>query len=295
MCDATPYFHKATGRFILTGHAALYKDDELVTGLQRRDPLWSVYDDAKGTWLPFQALELPTEFYESGFGCSQLFEEPDGTLLIPAVTQTKAGKPVPTSSTAGCFVTRCRFDGSTLSLLDMGNIMDLPTGRGLCEPSIAFCGGRYFLCMRNDDTSYVSTSEDGLHFTTPQEWLFDDGSPLGSYNTQQHWLTGWWTRLYLVYTRRAGYNDHIFRHRAPLFMAEVDMERLRVKRDTEQVAVPMRGARLGNFGCCQTSPDSGVITAAEWMQTTGPDPFNYRRCMEFGSDNSIFVSTVNGM
>ena len=33
-------------------------------------------------------------------------------------------------------------------------------------------------------------------------------------------------KLWLVYTRRAGNNDHVFRHRAPLFVAEFDTDKL---------------------------------------------------------------------
>ena len=45
-------------------------------------------------------------------------------------------------------------------------------------------------------------------------WTFDDGSELGNYNTQQHWVTHS-DGLFLVYTRRGADNDDIARHRAP--------------------------------------------------------------------------------
>ena len=152
----------------------------------------------------------------------------------------------------------------------------------------------FYLCIRHDETSYISISKDGLHFSEPIEWLFDDGTPLGCYNTQQHWLS-LGGKLYLIYTRRAGFNDHIFRHRAPLFIAEINTEKLRVIRDTEQIAVPVRGARLGNFCCAKLSETEGIVVAAEWMQTTGPDHFNFRRCMEYGSDNSIFIAHLHSL
>ena len=84
-------------------------------------------------------------------------------------------------------------------------------------------GERFFLTLRTFDRGYVCTSDDGLHFIEPVPWRFDDGAALGSYNTQQHWTTHGGT-LYLLYTRRGAGNDDpaIFRHRAPLFMAEVD-------------------------------------------------------------------------
>ena len=293
-CDATPTFHKATGRFLLTGHAAIYDHNAVFRGLKHRAPLWSVFDETAGKWMPYRELAMPEGFDDCGSGCAQILELPDGTLLIPGSTKAIDGKPATQSSYSGCFVMHCSFDGNELKLLDLGNIQSIETGRGLGEPSIACSAGRYFLCLRNDDTSFIATSLDGLHFSKPQEWLFDDGTPLGSYNTQQHWLVGK-EKLYLVYTRRAEFNNHIFRHRAPLFIAEIDTENLRVIRETEQVTVPMRGARLGNFGCFQNSPDDGYIMAAEWMQTTPPNPHDYRRCIRYGSDNSIFIAHVEGL
>lgn len=61
--------------------------------------------------------------------------------------------------------------------------------------------------------------------------------------------------LFLVYTRRGAGNDHVFRNRAPLFIAQVDPERLVVMRATERLLVPEHAARLGNFGVTEISED----------------------------------------
>ncbi len=42
---------------------------------------------------------------------------------------------------------------------------------------------------------------------------------------------------FLVYTRRGADNDHVFRHRAPLFIAQVDPKRLDVIRASERKPV----------------------------------------------------------
>ena len=34
------------------------------------------------------------------------------------------------------------------------------------------------------------------------------------------------------------------------------------------------------------------VIAAEWMQTTAPNPTDWKRCMSFGSDNSIFIARI---
>jgi hypothetical protein len=89
-----------------------------------------------------------------------------------------------------------------------------------------------------------------------------------TYNTQQHWVTHS-DGLFLVYTRQADNNGHIFRHRAPLFIAEVDPERLCLIRASERILVPERGARLCNFGVVDVNERETWVTVAEWMQNGG--------------------------
>jgi hypothetical protein len=114
---------------------------------------------------------------------------------------------------------------------------------------------------------------------------------LGNYNTQQHWVTHS-DGLFLTYTRRGANNDHVMRHRAPLFIARVDPEKLHVIRSTEQILVPERGARLGNFGVTDVSQGETWVTVTEWMQTKGPNPYDSTVCEKYGSDNSVFVARL---
>src|SRR5690606_1011569 len=116
-----------------------------------------------------------------------------------------------------------------------------------------------FLTLRNDEKGYVAVSDDGLNYSTPKPWCWDDGSDLGNYNTQQHWVTHP-QALYLVYTRRGANNDHVFRHRAPLFIAQVNPHTQQVIRSTERVLVPERGARLGNFGVTKVTDHETWVT-----------------------------------
>jgi hypothetical protein len=154
------------------------------------------------------------------------------------------------------------FDGKQLRYIRHGNEFDLNVERGLVEPSIVFFGGRYFLTMRNDLRGYVSVSDDGLHFAPMKAWTFDDGEELGSYNTQQHWLAHS-AGLFLVYTRRGANNDHIIRHRAPLFMAQVNPQTLQVIRRTERIVIPERGGEFGNFGAAAINANESWITVSE--------------------------------
>jgi hypothetical protein len=69
--------------------------------------------------------------------------------------------------------------------------------------------------------------------------------------------------LLLIYTRRGAKNDHVMRHRAPLFMAQINPDTLQVMRGTEKIVVPERGAEMGNFGACATSETESWVTVSE--------------------------------
>ena len=134
--------------------------------------------------------------------------------------------------------------------------------------------------------SYIINSGGGAHawWLLREPWTFDDGAELGSYNTQQHWLAHG-DGLFLAYTRRGADNDHIFRHRAPLFIAQVDPDRLCVLRATEAVLIPERGATMGNFG-------AGPITARESWVTVGEGMFFPEVYKKGGATGAVFVARV---
>jgi hypothetical protein len=218
------------------------------------------------------------KFHDAGAGCTQRYDLEDGTALLPLYFR-------PPGKNSRVTVARCSFDGNTLRYAEHGDELSVNDNtRGLHEPSLARFGGMFFLTLRNDRRGYVTRSKDGQSFEPIRPWAFDDGQELGNYNTQQHWVAHS-EGLFLVYTRRGAGNDHVFRHRAPLFMARVDPERLCVLRETEQVLVPERGARLGNFGVTDVSPAETWVTVAEWMQPRGVE--------KHGSDGSVFVARIH--
>ena len=122
------------------------------------------------------------------------------------------------------------------------------------------------MTLRCDHSAFVARGEDGIHFEPPREWKFDDGQWLGNYCTQQHWATIG-DGLFLIYTRGGANNDHVFRNRAPLFIAQVDPEHLHVIRSTERVVFPENHAALGNFGVCQVSETETWVTVGESNDT----------------------------
>lgn len=285
VCDFWPKWHQASGKLLGIGHTVRYRNDKVIINRQR-ETAYSVCDPAARTWSQWRALEMPREerYFNCGAGCVQRLDLPNGDILLPVHYRSATEERYRTA------VLRCRFDGETLSLVEAGSEHTAPIDRGLYEPSLTRFGERFYLTFRNDRTGYVAASDDGLHFDEPRPWCWDDGANLGNYNTQQHWVTHS-DGLFLVYTRRGANNDHVFRHRAPLFMAQVDPATLRVIRESERVIVPERGARLGNFGVTVVSPQETWVTVTEWMQKAGPDviiPVDNPR----GADNSVYVARV---
>ncbi|MGH7130117.1 MAG: sialidase family protein, partial [Planctomycetaceae bacterium] len=262
--DFWPTWHAASNTLLGTGHTVVYTPDWKVRNPRPRHTAYSVYDARQSQWRPWRKLEMPADekFHNSGAGCTQRVDLEDGTILLPFYFS-------PPGKNSRAAVARCAFDGETLRFVEHGEELHVEDDtRGLHEPSLTRLDGRYFLTIRNDRRGFATRSRDGFSFEPIRQWTFDDGRELGNYNTQQHWVTHR-DGLFLVYTRRGANNDHITRHRAPLFMAQVDPERLCVLRETEQVLVPERGARLGNFGVTRVSDDETWVTVAEWMQPRG--------------------------
>lgn len=262
VADVTPGYHAPTGKVLAIGAQVRYskKGEQLEDEPYSQQTSYAVYDPMAKTWSDWKRAPVPVgeRFNFARNACSQWLVQQDGTLLVPYYFARNAKEPFSTT------VVSYRFDGNELHYLQHGTELHLIIVRGLCEPSLVRFQDKYYLTIRNDKQGYVTVSDDGLHFQPIKPWLFDDGSELGSYNTQQHWLNHS-DGLFLVYTRRGAKNDHIIRHRAPLFMAEVDPQTLRVKRATEQVLIPERGGEMGNFGANAVSPDESWVTVSEGL------------------------------
>ena len=169
---------------------------------------------------------------------------------------------------------RCRFNGETLSIAQVGTPLELKAGRGLLEPSLTRFGDRFYLTLRAEDgRGYLAVSHDGLHWNRKETWKWEDGQPLDLSSTQQHWLTHG-EELFLVYTRKAMENQNVIRWRAPLWMARVNLEQHRLIRSSEQVVFPMIGdgvsqpdevALMGNFHINPVSKNESWVTVGEWL------------------------------
>ena len=281
VADVTPGWHAPSGKLLAIGVHLVYRNGNQVFDQPgMRVGAYAVYDPETGAWTRWRKLETPYDedkFFVVTPGCTQWIVEPDGSILLPFYFEEKG------ETLSKATVARCTFDGETLAYVEHGTVFATDVPRGLHEPSIAKYRGRYYLTIRHDLRGYVAVSDDGLEYAPRIPWTFDDGSELGSYNTQQHWLVHD-DGLFLTYTRRGADNDHIFRHRAPLFIAQVDPDKLCVMRATEKILIPERGATLGNFGASAITPGESWVTVGEGVWN---DEARRR-----GATGAVFVARV---
>lgn len=249
MGDICPAWHAATGRLLLTGKTfgflAKARETDAKDDRSLERVAYAVYAADKNEWTGMKEVVMPEKDHaghkilEPNAGCNDRFDLPNGDILLPIRYRAN-----PKTRQYTTIVARCTFDGETLTYREHGSELTFAGKRGLYEPSVVRHAGKFYLTMRADESAFVSVSDDGLNYTPPLEWKYDDGKVLGSYNTQQHWVTHGGT-LWLIYTRRGAGNDHVFRHRAPIFIAQVDPQQLCVLRATEQVLMPETGVDLG--------------------------------------------------
>ncbi|MFW5915786.1 MAG: exo-alpha-sialidase [Planctomycetota bacterium] len=281
--DLKPHWHDASGSMLGISVRVFYTNadhpDHTSPGGRPPETVYATWDPTTRKWGAPRTLSIPDHPHGdvAVAGSVQRLERNNGRILLPLSCRLRDEKVRTTC------VAECEFDGEKLEVLRLGNGLSVDVARGLYEPSVARVGNRYVLTMRNDEKGYVAVSKDGLEFQQLKPWTFDDGEELGNYNTQQHWVTRE-DRTWLIYTRRGLNNDHVFRHRAPLMMAEVDLDSMTVRRETERVLVPERGARMGNFGVTRVDENETWVTAAEWMQPVG--------CEEHGSDNRVYLVRI---
>ena len=273
ICDVVPYYHEPTDTVLAIGHNVYYRNGALFDtmgdwgarpGIKlSRFPVWSVRN-AAGEWGPVRrklivpGLENATIY---SCGCSQWFFKGQDQVFIP-LTYGEVGR----RDRMVCSV-RFTYDGKDLVFEERGNSLELPVDRGLLEPSITEFGGRSIMTIRAEDgRGYRSESADALHWEPMKPWSFDDGEELKMSTTQQHFLVCG-GKLHLLYTRNAGYNAHVMRFRAPLFIAELN-DRLDLIRESEETVFPMldegkNAPGMGNFQAVPVSENEAVVTVGE--------------------------------
>lgn len=269
VCDVVPEYHGPTRTVLAVGHNVYYRNGVLANPQRRRWPVYTVRSP-EGRWSEPRPLEWDDPRATAIFtcGCAQRVVLPGGDVLVP-LSFGQEGR-VHRSVTS----VRCSFDGRDLRIREVGSELAHPVRRGLLEPSLTAHDGRFFLTIRaEDDRGYVSVSKDGLRWGPQKPWCWDDGEPLVMSSTQQRWLPHS-DGLFLVYTRKARENVNVMRWRAPLYVAEVDRDTLRLIRSSERVVLPLIGdgineparvARMGNFQTVAAAPGESWVTVGETL------------------------------
>lgn len=279
--SATYYnkFHKKWLVFCFRG----YRKDNVapisIAGISVGEALYTTFDVEKQDWDTEGLKMIPFPFDTiSALMHGQPIEFDNGDMLLSFYVTTKE------MLTAGVITIRYSLTEDGLKIVKAGTLLRGDSyARGFCEPSVAMLHGKYYMTLRTDEVGLLSTSDDGYGFTKPESWKWDDGTVLENYNTMQRWIRHP-DGLYLAYTRKGAHNDHVFRHRAPMFMARFDEDRLCLIKDSEVILVPELGARLGNFSVTDVSDNESWLTTAEWMQPIG--------CEKYGSDNAIWIARI---
>lgn len=271
------FYHTKSKTFLALGATHFVRDEgKYNVGIHKQEKhyrapglnkgiVYSIWDTVASDFTPWKRLKLPDGLHLGIYQNGQFHENKDGSILIPGYyygSNDDNRNPNPYSKVT---VLKCRFSGIDLKYIEHGSIHSMEEGRGLHEPSVVYFEGKYYLTIRHDLRSYITSSDDGLHYNDLKVWHFDDGEELGNYNTQQKWLKQGDT-LYLIYNRKSELNNGVFRSRAPLFIAEVDIEKLVVKKKTEQIVFPEKGARMGNFNVVNVQDKESWVVTGEWLQ-----------------------------
>jgi hypothetical protein len=268
-CDVVPGYHAKTNSVLAIGHNVYYKNNVLTRPYENRYTVY-VVGDKDGNWLDRKKLEWnnpeTTGIYTCG--CAQRITLENGNIILPL-----SFGPKERTDRKVCTVL-CSFDGKNLTILKSGNPLELAIKRGLLEPTLTRIKNRFFMTIRAEDGhGYVSFSDDGLNWAEKRQWCWDDGEPMTMSTTQQRWLNHS-HGLFLVYTRKAEHNINVMRWRAPLYVAQVDTDKLCLIRQSEKIVFPLIGdgindpdhvARMGNFHVVNASRNESWVTVGETL------------------------------
>lgn len=159
----------------------------------------------------------------------------------------------------------CTLADGKLVVEKMGNSHTIEnSARGLYEPHVVHWNGTYYMtCRAEDGYGYLLVSDDGLNWSAPTAWSWDNGDKIPMNQTMTKLLVHS-QGLLLCYTRIRADNAETFRHRAPLHIAELDVTTLRLKKDTECIIVPNQGLPVGNFWVWPVNQEETCVVTAEW-------------------------------
>ncbi|MBN2309270.1 MAG: exo-alpha-sialidase, partial [Candidatus Hydrogenedentes bacterium] len=254
--------HPQTDCILGIGALTRYRNGEVIGGYTHRAIAYAVLDLAGGAWSPWRTFQPPGAVYGTNPAfqpCPQLHVFEDGDVLVPFQWCKEGGD----NRRMWSGTVRCAFDGITLLPKAVGNAHSIPVGRGLYEPELIEWRGRFYMTLRAEDKrGYLTQSDDGLHWSIPTPWRWDNGEEIAMDQTQTR-LLAHSNGLLLVYTRIREDNGNVFRHRAPLHCAELDPDTFCVRRATERILFANKGLPMGNFSVCPVTPEESWVGVAE--------------------------------
>ncbi len=267
-------FHASSGKVIAFGHVLRHFDKALSDHLEHCAISYSHYDPSTGTFAPWKSFRIKIDGEEKPcVAYGQRVDLPNGDILLPFSTIKELDG---WNSIRWCGSARCRFDGDSVKVIEVGKLVTHPEPRGFVEPSMAEHNGVFYMTLRaQDGHSHVTTSKDGLTWEEPRPWRWDNGDPIPMDQTMTKFVSHK-EGLFLVYTRITEDNKNVFRHRAPVFLAQIDPEGVCLVRETESVLLANRGFPLGNFNVNEVSPNETWITVPEWDRSGKDIPCDNR-------------------
>ncbi|MFT5369647.1 MAG: hypothetical protein ACI8V2_004625, partial [Candidatus Latescibacterota bacterium] len=166
---------------------------------------------------------------------------------------------------------KCKIENNMLHAIELGNAHTIENSRrGLYEPHLVRWKNRFYMTGRAEDKrGHLLISDDGLTWSKPQPWTWDNGEEIAMDQTMTKLLSHP-DGLVLAYTRIRDDNTNTFRHRAPLHVAGLDPTTHRLIRNTERIIVPDKGMAVGNFWAWPITQDETLIFTAEWPRDGRP-------------------------
>lgn len=258
-------FHQQSKKSIGFGHLLRHKGKHLSKHLTHLAITYSIYNPASGAFAPWKSFRIKIDGKKRPcVAYGQRVDLPNGDILLPfsTIKELKGW-----NSIRWCGSARCRFDGGKINVVDVSNLVTNSVPRGFVEPSMAEYNGVYYMTLRaQDGHAYYTTSKDGLTWEDPMPWSWDNGDTIPMDQTMTKFISRP-DGLFLVYTRITENNKEVFRHRAPLFIAKIDIDNKCLVKETESTVLANNGFPLGNFNIHAISPKEIWITSQEWDRT----------------------------